>query len=37
MGVRREGKTGIFPLLKIGIKNQKFLENMEIISLIPIN
>ena len=36
MGVRREGKTGICPL-KIGIKNQVFLEKTEVGILIPIN
>ena len=36
MGVRRGGKTGICPL-KIGIKNQTFLEKTEAGILIPIN
>jgi len=36
MGVRRRGKTGIFPL-EIGIKNQIFLEKTEVGILIPIN
>jgi len=30
MGVRREGKTGICLPLKIGTKNQKFLENLRL-------
>jgi len=36
MGVRRRGKTSIFPL-EIGIKNQIFLEKPEVGILIPIN
>jgi len=36
MGVRRRGKTSIFPL-EIRIKNQIFLDKPEVGILIPIN